>query len=180
MRRLRIASVAAAVMALLAIGTSAHANATTTTPHCSVQDGLKATMRSDGAAAGTAYIKFIYVNTDDDACALTGTPGVQPVRGVHHTAVGPSSAHLHVSGRGGVVVLHARGGVASTAFGVETALNYPHSKCMPKPVDGVLMHFAGVRAFYLRLPARAVGTLVCTRLQSTTTDAVTRGTPSGP
>lgn len=180
MRRLWIASGVSEMMALLAIGTSTHAHATTSTPHCSVQDGLKATMRSGGAAAGTAYIKFIFVNSDDDACSLTGTPGVQPVRGANHAAVGPSSSHLKVSGRGGVVTLHAHGGVGSTTFGVETAVNYPHAKCVPKPVDGVLVHFAGVRAFYLRLPSPAVGTLVCTRLQSTTTDAVTKGIPGGP
>lgn len=182
MRRLWITSVAASAIALLVIAPSARADSTTfVAPHCSLQDGLKATTRSDGAAAGTAYIEFIYVNSDDASCVLTGTPGVQPVHGPSHTAVGPSSSHLDdVAGRGGIVLLRGHGGEASTAFGVETAENYPHDKCVPQPVDGVLMHFAGVNVFYLKLPAGAVGTLVCTRLQSTTTDAVTRGNPGPP
>jgi Protein of unknown function (DUF4232) len=143
-------------------------------PFCALDGGLKVRMLPGGAAAGTAYERIVLVNAGATKCVLQGIPGAQPATGVvPHQPVGPSSArNLPQPGRGGTLILRPRGGRADVIYGVETAVNWPKAKCEAKWSRGVLLHFAGVRAFYVADLSAGYGPskgswLVCTRRRST-------------
>jgi Protein of unknown function (DUF4232) len=173
------ASSALMVGTLLATSASSAAPtvAATTRAFCALDTGLKATMRAAGVAAGTAYLRIILVNSGSRTCIVQGVPGVQPVVGLSHEHIGPSSLKLVPQlGRGGRVTL-APTGTADVVYGVETAVNWPKAKCAPKLSNGVLLHFEGVRDFFVENYSKGGGGrwLVCTRLSSTSIYGVKSG-----
>ena len=102
----------------------------------------------DGAA-GTVYHPLTFVNRSAHACTLRGFPGVSSVtRG--HRQVGTAASWDAVRGR--PVRLRAHGGAATAALGIVNALNFPRSRCRPRPVWGLRVFAPGqTRAFFARL-----------------------------
>src|ERR1022692_3051734 len=117
-------------------------------PVCSQAHGLTTRMSVGSGAGGTNYFHIIYTNTASAVCSLSGIPGVQPVDGARHTSVGPSSSLDKVSGRGGTVLLAARGGKANTVYAMEDVGDFSRSKCAPKHTDGVRIHLKGVPVIF--------------------------------
>jgi hypothetical protein len=147
---------------------------------CSSAAGLR--VKNDGVngASGNSYFWIVYVNAGSAACVLQGTPGVQPVAGLSHTPVGPSSKHEKSDGRGGIVRLRPHGGAANTVYWTFVTAEEPH-RCHPKATVGVMIHMSGVRALFvaLKYPSK-LASEVCTTLRSTTTDGIGSGRTGGP
>ncbi|MDH2903499.1 MAG: hypothetical protein PXZ08_06055 [Actinomycetota bacterium] len=124
-------------------------------------------------AAGTIFYPLV-LTTTGPACALWGTPMVQPVVGgaIHsRLSVGPAARNLS---RGEMPAHHilTRAHALSAAFGVSESGNYPASTCRPRNAGGIIVTLAPfVRPRYLTLPIS-----VCTQIASTTTQLLSPGT----
>ena len=145
---------------------------------CTTGRGVTVKRGRTGAALGTAYTAVVFSNNGNRACYLNGVPAVQPVSGVHHSAVGPAASAYSTSGRGGFVVLKAHGGKASVSLGIETAANVPAKSCAPKSATGVTVRFSPPADFYLSLGHSAVS--VCTTQPTTEIWGVVPGIKVGP
>src|ERR1035438_3781363 len=149
--------------------------------------GASALARSVGrssAAAGTTYVTLLITNhvkgtnASTGWCTLSGTPATQFGNIVAQEAVlkefhgiGPVATKLTISGRGKTITLKP-GAVASVTVGVETARNFPPSKCRKAIVSVVRLVFGSGATLYFTPPR----TFVCTTLASTTTSGVVLGT----
>ncbi len=129
------------------------------------------------AAAGTAYETLLIKNHSSHACTLSGTPTTQFGNFVGSgglvvfRGVGPAAMKLTYAGRGKTIVLKP-GAVASVNVGIETAANYPRSKCAAANTSRVRLVFPSRATLYYTLRATAV----CTKLASTLTSGVVLGT----
>jgi Protein of unknown function (DUF4232) len=142
---------------------------------CSLESGLRAKNDGTNGASGSTYFYIVYVNAGSTACVLQGIPGVEPTAGLTHGGVGPSSKREKAGGRGGRVRLAPHGGTANTVYWTFVTAEEP-PRCHAKATNGVMIHFAGVRAFFVAIhPPSSLASDVCTTLQSTTTDGVSAG-----
>ena len=109
----------------------------------------------DGAA-GTVYYPLTFVNRSAHACTLRGFPGVSSVtRG--HRQVGTAASWDAAPRRS--IRLSAHGGAATAVLGIVNALNFPRSRCRPRPAWGLRVFAPGqTRAFFAR-----VSHLACSR-----------------
>lgn len=149
-------------------------------PVCSLAAGLKAKVDGQNGASGNTYLYIEFVNTGSAACALRGVPGVQPVTQMAHSSVGPSSRHVTSQGRGGTVRLDARGGKANIVYWTFVVAEEP-ARCRPRTTNGIMIHFDGVRAFFIVIHfPTGLASEVCTTLRSTTGDGVGTGRSGGP
>jgi hypothetical protein len=157
---------------VLVAGPVQQSGASNKLPFCSLESGLKAKNDGLNGASGDTYISIVYVNAGSTACVLQGIPGVEPVAGPNHGRVGPSSKRERASGRGGRVRLAPHGGTANSVYWTFVTAEEP-PRCQSKATNGIMMHFAGVRAFFVAIHFPSpLASEVCTTLQSTTTDGV--------
>jgi hypothetical protein len=126
-------------------------------PVCSLASGLKATMRYSGAGGMQNFYFVIYLNAGHASCSLVGSPGVQPVDGAHHRAVGRALPVARA--RPYRVGLHADGGAVHDVLSV---FDPAAIGCASGPWSGVLVHFTGIRAFFVARPKSGQVTRVCT------------------
>jgi len=176
--RLAVASLLATGV-LLGASQSASSGAPNKLHICSLATGLKAGLHGSQGGGGTLFYWIIYVNSGSSACVLQGIPGAQPADGLNHVPVGPPSGVEHSTGRGGHVVLAAKGGTANTVYSMSPPFT-PPVNCHQKPTSGVMLHFAGVRAFFVGLHLKGVEADVCTTRRTTMIDGVERGLSGGP
>jgi hypothetical protein len=146
---------------------------------CSAKNLTERTGRT-GAAAGTSYTNLVFTNHGATACSLSGIPRAQPVVGSKHTSVGPYASINRVSGRGGLVILPARKGVANVLYAMSTAQNYPRAKCIPRYANGVVITLRISTSVRLAAYFPMGKDLVCTKLQSTTVAGVAAGITGRP
>jgi len=138
---------------------------------------LTPTVGRGSAAAGTAYETLLIKNHSSHTCTLSGTPVTQfgnfvGLGGlVVFRGVGPAATKLAYAGRGKTIVLKS-GAVASVNVGIETAANYPRSKCARANTSRVRLIFPSGTTLYYTLRTNAV----CTKLASTLTSGVVLGT----
>ena len=138
---------------------------------------LTPTVGRGSAAAGAAYETLLIKNHSSHACTLSGTPATQFGNFVGSgglvvfRGVGPAATKLTYAGRGETIVLKL-GAVASVNVGIETAANYPRSKCAGANTSRVRLVFPSGTTLYYTLRANAV----CTKLASTLTSGVVLGT----
>ena len=129
------------------------------------------------AAAGTAYETLLIKNRSSHSCKLSGTPATQFGNFVGSgglvvfRGVGPAATKLTYAGRGKTVVVKP-GAVASVTVGIETAANYPRSKCAGANASRVRLVFPGGTTLYNTLRTNEV----CTKIASTFTSGVVLGT----
>ena len=138
-------------------------------PSC-VSANLKVTLGIAQGTAGTIYYPIIVTNLGAGACSIFGVPAIQPVRGVHHEAVGPPARNLSM---GEMPALHTlvTGQSVSVAFGVVETGNYTPSTCLAKAASGVRVSIGSfLHSRYVRLPIE-----VCTLRASTTTRLLATG-----
>jgi Protein of unknown function (DUF4232) len=144
---------------------------------------LRPSIGRGSAAAGTAYVTLRITNIvkstnfSSGRCTLSGTPTTQfgtvtadAVLTEFH-GIGPTSTRLTIAGRGTTITLKS-GAVASVTVGIETARNFPPSKCHKANVSTIRLVFHGGATLYYAPPR----TFVCTSLASTTTSGVVLGT----
>lgn len=144
---------------------------------------LAPTVGRGSAAAGTAYETLLITNhvkgttSLTGRCSLSGTPTTQFGNFVTSgdsavfRAVGPAATKLTIAGRGATIVVKP-GAVASVTIGIETADNYPPSKCDKANATRVRLVFQSGATLYYTLHT----TQVCTKFKSTTTSGVVLGT----
>lgn len=129
------------------------------------------------AAAGTAYETLLIMNRSSHACTLSGIPATQFGNFVgsgglvYFRGVGPAAMRVTYAGRGKTIVLKP-GAVASVNVGIETAANYPRSKCAGANASRVRLIFPSGTTLYYTLRTNEV----CTKLASTLTSGVVLGT----
>ena len=100
-------------------------------------------------AAGTVYYPLTFVNRSARACTLRGFPGVSSVTRAHRQ-IGTAASWDAVPRRS--ILLRARGGAATAALGIVNALNFPRSRCRPRPVWGLRVFAPGqTRAFFAKV-----------------------------
>ena len=138
-------------------------------PRCASASLVAKRGPSDGAA-GTIYYHLRLINTGAVRCSLHGSLSAQPVVGAAHTPVGPASRKIVLSGRGGVVTLAARHGVANALYGVVEAGNYSPTQCGAKNASGVVVTL-GTTKYYVAMPVQQV----CVKLASTTITGLAPG-----
>ena len=144
---------------------------------------LRPSLGRSSAAAGTAYVTLRIsnvvksTNASSGRCTLSGTPATRfgnVTTDAMHTefhGVGPTSTKLTIAGRGKTITLNP-GALASVTVGIETARNFPPSKCHKANVSTIRLVFQGGATLYYSPPR----TFVCTSLASTITSSVVHGT----
>ena len=161
-------------------GPDLYSGASSKLPFCSLESGLKAKNDGVNGAGGNSIFYIMFVNSGSTACVLRGNPGVQPVAGQTHTPVGPSSKQDRSKVRGGAVRLAPHGGVANTVYWTFVTAEEP-ARCHPRATGGIMIHLAGVRAFFVHLNfPNKLEAEVCTTLRSATTDGIGSGRTGGP
>jgi hypothetical protein len=130
------------------------------------------------AAAGTTYVTLLITshvkgtNASTGRCTLSGTPTTRfGNASARFVGIGPVATKLTLSGRGKTITLKS-GAVASVTVGIETAENFPPSKCHVANVSQVRLIFSGGTTLLYTLHR----TQVCTKVPSTTTSGVVLGT----
>ena len=130
-----------------------------------------------GAATGTSYETLLIKNRSLRSCTLSGMPTTQFGNFVKSgsrllfKAVGPTSVKEIIVGRGRTILLKS-GSIASVTIGIETADNFPTSKCVKANFSRVRIVSKGQTTFYYTFPINSV----CTKLVSTSTSGVVLGT----
>jgi hypothetical protein len=120
-------------------------------------------------AAGTIYYPIVFTNRGG-ACWIWGVPGIQPVVGAKHHALGPRATNESV-GEMPARHLLRHGAAVSVGYGVAESSNYPAATCRARYASGVLVALAPfIRPTYLALRIS-----VCTRLSSTHTQLLVAG-----
>jgi len=122
-------------------------------------------------AAGTIFYPLVFTNTGP-ACTIYGVPSVQPVSGsLSHRPLGPTAKNLSM-GQMPVRFTVAKGASVSSTFGVSESGNYTPTLCAPANASGIVVTLPGfVSNRYVALPIS-----VCTKLASTSTRLLVRGT----
>ena len=138
---------------------------------------LAPTVGRGSAAAGTSYETLLIKNRSLHSCTLSGIPATQFGNFVKSgsrllfKAVGPASTKDIIVGRGKTILLKS-GSIASVTIGIETADNFPTSKCVKANFSRVRLVFQSQTTLYYTFPTNSV----CTKLASTTTSGVVLGT----
>lgn len=145
---------------------------------------LSSSVGRSSAGAGTTYVTLLITNhvkgtnASTGWCTLSGVPATQFGNVVAQEAVvkefhgiGPVATKLAIAGRGKTISLKP-GAVASVTVGIETARNFPPSRCHKANVSAVRLVFGSGTTLYFSPPR----TFVCTTLASTTTSGVVLGT----
>jgi hypothetical protein len=181
--RLLLGVTIAATLALPVVASQGVSAFGASTPAPCRGHALAPTVGRGSAAGGTAYETLLIANhvkgTSSLAgwCSLSGTPKTQFGNFVGSgglvvfRAVGPAATKLTIAGRGATIVVKP-GAVASVTVGIETADNYPPSKCGNANASRVRLVFQSGTTLYYTLKT----TVVCTKLASTTTSGVVLGT----
>ena len=138
---------------------------------------LTPTVGRGGAAAGTSYETLLVKNRSLHSCTLSGIPATQFGNFVKSgsrllfKAVGPASTKDIIVGRGKTILLKS-GSIASVTVRIETADNFPTSKCVKANSSRVRLIFQSGTTLYYALSANPI----CTKLASTSTSGVVLGT----
>ncbi|NNN09033.1 MAG: hypothetical protein HKL85_07570 [Acidimicrobiaceae bacterium] len=181
--RLLLGMTVAATLALPVVASHAGSAFGASAPAPCHATALAPTVGRGSAAAGTAYETLLITNyvkgtsSLTGSCSLSGTPTTQFGNFVSSgglvvfRAVGPAATKLTIAGRGAMIVVKP-GAVASVTVGIETAANFPPSKCGKAHVSRVRLRFQSGTTLYYTLKTTAV----CTKLASTTTSGVVLGT----
>ena len=157
-----------------------------TVPRCQVAQ-LVVRVGVQGAAQQHHHYPVIFTNKGDDACRLSGTPGLQTAQSYHRPdngayvvaikRVGPDAAPRHRAHVGGTVVLASHGGVASSWFGFSNAAAFPQAKCASGHFNMLELHLLGVPELFVSFHTYDdFSNLVCTKFRTTTVWGVERGT----
>lgn len=175
MRSLRIlvsAGLLTGGLAGVSAALGASAGATLGTLNCTPAH-LRVSIASPQGAAGTIYYPIVFTDIGA-ACSVWGVPRVQPVLGGpsrSHLSVGPAARNLSM-GEMPVRRVLQTGQSVSDAFGVTESGNYSASTCRAKSAGGVVISLATfVHPTYVALKIS-----VCTKIVSTTTRLIVRGT----
>ena len=141
----------------------------TSVPDC-VSSQLTLTHGRSQGTAGTTYVPIIITN-HQGTCAIWGVPAIQPVAGAQHRTLGPSARSLSM-GEMAMRQVIAKGASVSVAFGVVDVGNYSASTCAARRANGVKVSLGGFFAHrYVGFPLS-----VCTKIASTTTRLLSKGT----
>lgn len=134
--------------------------------------------QSDGTA-GTIFFPLIVTNVSSHACAVSGTPSVQPttgsLAGVAHILVGPSATLRDTGSTGyGDSIRLGPHASASAAYGVVETGNFSPSQCVSQNFESLSVGIASVRgstSWFVPLKGTT-----CTKLASTNISGLVPGT----
>jgi hypothetical protein len=115
------------------------------TPKCTAAD-LKTTVAQGDSSAGHLHFTITFTNAGDQACKLSGHPGVSAVGDDDGTQIGDSATRKGKVGRAAVLIPNAHATADIQAVNIGEDGGPIGESCQPSPADGWRIYPPGSKA----------------------------------